>query len=275
MAAVMRGTSDSSSTPGNIPDGVVATPVETRGWFVGRNDAAAARRLVCFPHAGAGATAYLHWPRFMPPEMGLQIVRLPGRETRIREPPYRHIRDVVRDLAAATAVLADRPMVFFGHSLGAIVAFELVRELRRIGLPLPCHLYVSGRPAPHLGARKGTKPLTDEALVRLLRDLGGTPQVFFEHPTLVAAFLPPLRADLEMNERYEFVDEAPIEVSITAFSARGDQWVPAEAVAEWSNHTAREFALASVEGDHFSVVQEPQALLERVLADAETWPAAP
>jgi medium-chain acyl-[acyl-carrier-protein] hydrolase len=238
-------------------------------WFAGPANGEAQRWLLCVPHGGAGAMAFAPWRKLLPPEIGLRAVQPPGREARFREPSYRDVSSFVRDLLPSVVALADRPIAIFGHSLGAIVAFELVREMRRAGLA-PSHLHVSGRWAPHIVFKKPRiAELSDEALVALLRGLGGTPADLLDDPDLRALFLPPLRADLEMNERYEYLEEDPLDVPITAYAAVDDERVRNEDVAEWSLHTTGQFELVTVEGGHFGVMTRPEVVIDRVIGDAE------
>jgi surfactin synthase thioesterase subunit len=248
------------------------TQRETHGspWFARTAKHGARQWLLCLPHAGAGATVYASWEKLLPPDIGLRAVHLPGREMRIHERPYRDARALARELLPSVASIADRPVILFGHSVGAIVAFELACAMRRAGLPAPAHLYISGRGAPHLPLRpRATWDLTDEGLVDFLRRLGGTPAVVLDDPDLLRMFLPVLRADLEMNERYDVTDEAPLDVPITAFAATADERAPHEDVTQWASNTARRFTVMQIDGGHFAVMANPQVVIDRVVDDAE------
>jgi medium-chain acyl-[acyl-carrier-protein] hydrolase len=202
----------------------------------------------------------------------LKVAQLPGREGRFREQPYRDVRALTSALLPAVEALADRPVVLFGHSLGALAAFELAREMRRAGLPAPAHLYVSGRQAPHVGLRgRATWDLPDDALVAALRELGGTPDTVLGDPELFALLAPVLRADLEMNERYEHTPDEPLTTPITAFAAASDPRAAPGEVAEWAEHTTSRFALVKVDGGHFALLARPRLLMDRVLTDDKDW----
>lgn len=219
--------------------------------------------LLCFPHAGAGAGTYSSWARMASPDIGLRAVQPPGREARLREPAIRDARSFARAILPSVAALADRPVVLFGHSVGALTAFEVACEMRREGLPSPAGLIVSGRQAPHSppqGSRLWDLPAA--LLVEAVRGLGGTPAAVLDDPDFVAMLLPALRADLEMNECYQYTEGGPLDTPLTAFAAdRDDRASPAE-VAEWARYTSRGFTLVPVEGGHFAVTAQPRLVLE-------------
>jgi medium-chain acyl-[acyl-carrier-protein] hydrolase len=241
-------------------------------WFTGALDQPPRCWFLCFPHAGAGAAGYLGLAKLLPPGVALRVAQLPGREGRFREPPYRDVRLLATALLPAVEALADRPVVLFGHSLGALAAFEVAREMRRRGLPLPVHLYVSGRQAPSVGMRgRATWDLSDEALVATLRDLGGTPETVLGDPELFSLLAPALRADLEMNERYEYAPAEPLATAITAFAATADSRVTPGEMAAWADQTTRRFAFVQVDGGHFALLERPRLLMDRVLTDDKDW----
>jgi surfactin synthase thioesterase subunit len=185
---------------------------------------------------------------------------------RFREPAIRDAPSFARAVLPAVAALADRPIVIFGHSVGALVAFELVREMRREGLPPPARLLISGRQAPHLASQAGLiSDLPDAALLDVIRNLGGTPAVVLDDPELVGMFLPALRADLEMNECYQYVKDDALDTPITAFAAASDERVLPAGVDAWAMHTARRFTLVPVEGGHFAITTQPRLVIDHIV----------
>jgi len=205
-------------------------------------------RLVCVPHAGAGPSEYAQWPELLGPRVDVCAVQLPGHGARTREPPYREVRRVVEELHAALEPLLDAPIALYGHSMGALIAFELAREMRRRGKN-PLWLFVSAYSAPHL-------PLVGKALHQLpdAEFLDGLVTWYPTHDRaqqeMIAVLLPVLRADFELCERYQHVDEPPLGTPISAFGGISDKEIPKETLAAWSAHTTGPFQLRMIPGDH-------------------------
>lgn len=219
-------------------------------------------RLFCFPYAGGGTLIFRPWRGALPPEVELCPVQLPGREGRMREPAFDSMPALVEALSRALSPLLDLPFAFFGHSMGALVGFELARLLRRKGLPEPCHLIVSGADAPHLGrSEPPVHLLDDEALIERVREMKGTRDGVFENRELVRLFLPLLRADFAAYERYIFHPEPPLGAPITAFTGADDPYASPEGVAAWRIHTTGAFRTEVLPGDHFFIDRHPSLLV--------------
>lgn len=227
-------------------------------------------RLFCLPHAGAGASAYRAWARGLPSRVGVCPLQPPGRETRMRERALASVEPLVAELADDLAALLDRPYAVLGHSVGAVVAFELVREIRRRGGPPPVHLVVSGRAAPQLPhPRPPTGELTPDRLAGLLRDLGGTDAAVLADQALMAVMAPLFEADFAVNETYRYRSEPPLDVPITAFRSTGDPRAAAAPVAAWAAQTTREFRSHVLGDGHFALLRHPErahAVLAAMLA---------
>jgi medium-chain acyl-[acyl-carrier-protein] hydrolase len=209
--------------------------------------------LFCLPYAGGGASVFRVWPEAMPAGVELSAVQLPGHEARIREPPVDDLGALVRVLADEVAPLAREPYALFGHSMGAEIAFQLARELRRRGARAPARLFVGGRGAPHcLLKHQPILHLSDaEFLKALVERYNGIPQEVLDEPELVALILPALRADLRIVERYEYVAEPPLECPISAYGGTTDAISPEEDIRAWRSHTAGEFEATILPGGHF------------------------
>jgi medium-chain acyl-[acyl-carrier-protein] hydrolase len=239
-------------------------PPALETWLPYRRPNAAARwRLVCLPFAGGGAGAFRPWADGLPLTVDVCAVQPPGRETRFREPPFTDLRRYVAALADALAPLFDLPVTLYGHSMGALAAFELAREFRRRDGPGPARLVVSGRAAPHLPPRR--KPLhilPDREFRAELKSLGGTPPAVIDNDDLMAALLPTLRADFTAHETYESMEELPLDCSILAVTGAEDTLAPAADVDEWRRHTRAAFDLRVLPGGHFFIQTQPPLFLE-------------
>jgi medium-chain acyl-[acyl-carrier-protein] hydrolase len=221
-------------------------------------------RLFCFPYAGGGASVFYPWARGLPAGVEVCAVQLPGREARLREAPIADWDVLLARLSEALAPFMDRPFALYGHSLGAAVAFELARRLRRDGRPPPFHLFVSGHRAPHCPAEgPELHALPDDQLIAGLRRLSGTPEEVLQHAEILALLLPLLRADFALAERYEWRPEPPLPIPITAYSGADDEHVPVEGVEAWREHTSARFRHLTLPGGHFF----PQQSRAQLLAD--------
>ncbi|HET6229653.1 MAG TPA: thioesterase domain-containing protein [Longimicrobiaceae bacterium] len=225
-------------------------------------------RLLCIPHAGGGASAFRGWGDAMPPQVEVCPVQQPGREQRMGEPPIDRVEPLVRQLADAVLAGPDLPFAVFGHSNGALIGFELARELRRRGEHGPVQLFASGRRAPDV---QSTRPVVydkpDDEFIAELRELGGTPQEVLEHPELMRILLPLLRADVALNETYVYRDEPPLECPITAYGGLADLKATREETDAWRRHTAAVFTARYFPGDHFFVFSHRDLVLRTLAQD--------
>jgi medium-chain acyl-[acyl-carrier-protein] hydrolase len=225
-------------------------------------------RLFCFPYAGAGASIYRAWSNELSAEIEVVPVQLPGRETRIRETPFTDITPMVEMLVDSLADQLRTPFAFFGHSMGALISFELAQKLRSQGAPTPDYLFVSGRRAPPLRSEAfPLHTLPDHELVERLRKLNGTPEEFFSHPELLKLWLPVIRADFAVCENYVYREAAPLDCPTTTFGGLGDVNVGRDALEAWRNHTSAAFKLRMLPGDHFFLHQCRPMLLRAITDD--------
>ncbi|MET9430474.1 alpha/beta fold hydrolase [Streptomyces sp. NPDC003036] len=210
-------------------------------------------RLFCFPHAGGAAGAYLALSRRLAPELDVLAAQYPGRQDRRTEPPLDDLGRLVDALADELTPLCgdgDRPYAFLGHSMGALVAYELTRALDRRGLPGPRHLFLSGRSAP---AESDTMDRldTDEAILARIRLLGGTAVEILDEPELMELVMPPLRADYRALCSYAWRPGPPLRTPLTVLVGDSDPLVPVEAAAAWREHTTADSDLRVLPGGHF------------------------
>jgi medium-chain acyl-[acyl-carrier-protein] hydrolase len=219
-------------------------------------------RLFCFPYAGGGASIFRRWSEKLPAEIEVCPIYLPGRENRLKEPLFTRLPPLVHTLAHALHPFMDIPFAFFGHSMGALIGFELARHLRRIHYPGPTHLFISAHRAPHLpDSSSPLHALPDPALIDVLTRLGGTPQAILQHTELMNVVLPILRADLTLCETYIYTPEPPLDCPIAVFGGEQDSMVSKQELQEWRKQTRSAFTLYMLPGDHFFLQSQQNLLL--------------
>jgi surfactin synthase thioesterase subunit len=228
----------------------------------------ARRRLVCFHHAGGGPSLFREWHLDIPPDIEVLAVAIPGREMRITEQPLTQMHALVNTLVEVLPL--DLPFAFFGHSLGAIIGFELARQLRERRLPVPQHLFVSASPAPHLCRRDISRArLSDIELLRLLEGFGGTPKEILAHPEYRDMVLSILRADFGLIDEYSVADSDETRFPITAYAGISDVAVRLDRVLAWERWAVEGFVCHEFEGEHFYLTRHRQALIGNLL---NRWP---
>ncbi|WP_263357604.1 thioesterase II family protein [Acidicapsa ligni] len=210
-------------------------------------------RLLCFPYAGGAPSAFFGWPELLAPEVEVIWIQSRGRGARFLETPLNHVSEMVQEIAAALTTLDDRPFCFYGHSLGALVAFEVARLLRRNGQRGPAHLFVGAARAPQL--ERILPPLghlPDKAFIDAIQSrYSGIPAAILDDPEMMQLFLPTLRADFAAYEGYRYVEERLLACPITTFVGAHDPVVTAEAMAAWAEHSSAPFTAHTLPGDHF------------------------
>lgn len=229
---------------------------------------APALRLFCFPFAGAGAAVFRDW--LLSAELGAEIWALcaPGRETRRAQTPLRRLDPLLDDYVRQLEPLLDRPFAFFGHSMGALVAFETVRRLASSGAPLPAHMFLGGCRAPDCPPKRAPMSALpdDELLVRLL-EMAGPSRSAIRDPGLLLRTAPVLRADLELCERYRYEPGPPLAVPVTCFAAVDDSEVDLPDVAAWLWHTRSPGRLVTFTGGHLFLHDHRDEILREIAYD--------
>lgn len=252
-----------------------------RRWLAGREpDPRAEFRLFCLPYAGGSAAVFRGWQEAAPAGMQVCPIELPGRGARYGEPPFHRVRPLVASLAGALDDAVDRPFALFGHSMGALLVFELARTFRRRGSPEPVRLFVSGASAPdspHPHPPLHSAP--PEHLRRRLRELNGTPRELLENDELMELMLPVLLADFAVVETYEYQPEPPLAMPVSVFAGNADDSVPASTLPGWRKQTRSGSRLRVFDGGHFFLRKSSAEVFDAVLTDladhsAETAPSA-
>jgi medium-chain acyl-[acyl-carrier-protein] hydrolase len=226
-------------------------------------------RLLCVPYAGVGASAYRLWRGALSPDIEVLALQAPGRESRLRETPFTEMQSLVTAATEAVRDELDVPFAIFGHSVGALIAFELVRHLRDEGCSEPVHLFVSGRRPPHLPPRHpAIAQLPDhEFVAEIDRRYGGIPAEVMSEPDLLALLLPGLKADIALFEGYRYRPLAPLACPISAYGGSQDaDAVPAD-LGRWQQLTRGAFTVRTFPGAHF-FLQTAHADVVRAVGDA-------
>jgi medium-chain acyl-[acyl-carrier-protein] hydrolase len=225
-------------------------------------------RLFCFPYSGGGASIFRLWPQGLPEEIEVCSIQLAGHESRLREPLFTRLTPLVQALTQAISPYLNMPFAFFGHSLGALVSFELARQFHRQALPAPVHLFVSGRRAPQFPEPgPPTHQLPDAQFVSKLRRLSGTPEGVLQDAELMQLFLPILRADFAIIETFVYSAGAKLACPISAFGGLQDSETSREDIAGWREQTSGPFELRMLPGDHFFLHSARAQVLQHIAQD--------
>lgn len=227
-------------------------------------------RLFCLPFAGAGPQSFHPWVEELPESVELVTVYLPGRGRRFHEAPFTMVPRLVHNLCDELALWLqdDKPFALFGHSLGAILAFETCRELRRRGSLLPGHLLVSGHGAPQRAAiGRRLSGLSDDEVVGTLRGFQGTPPEVLANRELMRLILPALRADLELHESYRYLPDAPLQCPITVFAGEDDRLCNRESLEAWQEQTTEAIQVLMFPGGHFFLTTCQERFLTALVSE--------
>ncbi len=223
----------------------------------------ARRRLFCFPYAGGAASIYRTWHQYLPPEIELCAVQLPGRENRIKEAPFTNVTQLVQTLIPHLLPALDKPFALFGHSMGSLIAYELAQQLQ-IGRHMPTHLIVSGRRAPILpdpAPPLHTLPGDDAFLAGLQRRYNNLPALMLSDAAFRDLFTPLLRADMTLVETYTYTSRPPLTCPLLVLGGEEDANTSQAELRSWQSLTSADFAVQRFPGGHFYLNEQTQPLL--------------
>ncbi|CAM2006493.1 thioesterase II family protein [Acanthopleuribacter pedis] len=230
------------------------------------------KRLFAFHHGGGSAVFVKNWHTFLGEDVEVVGVQLPGRQERMREKPITQVEALVQPLAQALQPYTDLPFYLFGHSLGAMVSFELARYLCDFTSAQPQALIVSGRHAPQV---KSVFPkiarLDDQAFLEGVKNYDGLPAEILAHKELLQLILPSLRADFALSETYFYQPAPPLPHPIAAIGGNADRSVPVANLEAWQKQTRGGFSMQLIDGGHFYFEEQPDAFftaLKQVLDGA-------
>ncbi len=218
-------------------------------------------RLFCFPFAGGTANNFRWWIKHLPENDEVYAMQLPGRGARLQETPYDAMHQVTRELLPAIIQRLDKPVVFFGHSMGAAVAYQLSVELQEIGAPLPAYLFFSGS-APislHNSGRR-VHAFDEKELMQELKALGGTPPDILENPDFLRYYIPGIKADFKVLENFVPLELKMLYSPFTVWGGLSDYRVPVEMLQGWSRFSHYPIKIRKFQGGHMFIDQQQSGL---------------
>ncbi|GAC1352807.1 MAG: alpha/beta fold hydrolase [Polyangiales bacterium] len=231
---------------------------------LGKPRDAASVRLFCFPHAGGSSAVFQSWRARLPQSIDVCPVELPGRARRFSEAPVEKLSDLIEPIASALEPHVGGSFALFGHSMGALIAFEVARSLRDRGR-LPSHLFVAGMGGPReKSTDRDLRSLDDADFAEAVREINGTPSEVLADQELSAIFLRILRADFTAVETHTCQASLPLGCPITAFGGSSDPWVNLRSLSSWKEETSARFEAVMFEGDHFFVRPAEGPLLAKI-----------
>jgi medium-chain acyl-[acyl-carrier-protein] hydrolase len=234
-------------------------------FLVARPKPRARTRLFCFPYAGGSASAYLSWEDLLPEHIELVAVQLPGRANRLDETLLTSISQMADHIVRAIPPLLNLPYLFYGHSLGSAVSFEVLHGLRARGLPLPKRFFCGARRAPHLAPRLA--PIHEyplEQFKRELKNLNGTPDVVLNNAEMMELLVPMLRADLKAAYTYHRKPEMKLDCNVSMFCGARDDKVFPEDMQDWQEHFFKQGDLRIFDGGHFFLDENRSSVVKEI-----------
>jgi surfactin synthase thioesterase subunit len=223
-------------------------------------------RLVCLPHAGGSASFYFPVSRALAPDVEVLCVQYPGRQDRRHEPNITSIPDLADQVYQALLPWADRPMAFFGHSMGAILGFELALRAAERGDLRLAHLFASGRRAPSRYRDEQVHRRTDQEIVARLRGLKGTETAVLGDAETLSMILPAVRGDYQAIETYRHRPGAVLDVPVTVIVGDQDEMTTLEEAGDWAEHTTGPFDMSVFPGGHFYLTEHAAQVIELISA---------
>lgn len=227
-------------------------------------------RLFCFPYAGGGTSIFHPWSVELTPKLEVCPIQLPGRDERLHEKPFIEFSDLVEGLIQGLEPQLQMPFVFFGHSMGALLAFEVARELGKRYQITPVHLFISACRAPHLSDSLPPLPNStacDEEIIAQLHSFNSIPEWILQNTDLMRYVLPIFRADLQVVKNYNYSDGEPLDCPITVFGGKQDTLVCYEHLIAWQTQTKSSFNIKMFAGNHFFLQSQRSMLLQSITVE--------
>jgi surfactin synthase thioesterase subunit len=237
-------------------------------WFlITRPKPLARYRLFCYPYAGGNAMAFMSWEDLLPASIELVAIQPPGRGARLGESLLTSVEQMAEQLVHAIPPMLNRPYLIYGHSLGAVVGFELLHALKANHLPLPQRYFGAARRAPQAPPRLA--PTHEYPLERFkaeLKSLNGTPDAVLENPNLMELIVPILRTEMKAAYVYHREPEARLECEVSVFGGARDERVLPEELMGWQDHFAKQMDLRIFDGGHFFMEDNKHLVVNAICA---------
>jgi surfactin synthase thioesterase subunit len=228
-----------------------------------------APRLICLPHAGGSASFYVPMARGLAPGIDVGLVQYPGRQDRLREPCINDLRELADATFAALRPELDHPVAFFGHSMGATLAFEIALRMEEAGLPAPLRLFVSARRAPSAHRDERIHQRDDDGMIAEIRGLSGTDTRALGDEEIMRMAMPSIRADYTAAETYRYRPGPLLGSPFSVLIGKSDPKATLDEAGLWRDHTSAETELTVFDGGHFYLMQHQQEVL-RLIRDRLT-----
>lgn len=248
-----------------------SNPQPAESWLIRMRGTWPAMRLYCFSHAGGNASDFLPWRKLFDASFEICAIALPGRGARRSEHPRHQLTELAGELAQAISAETSIPFAFFGHSLGALLAFETARYCQQHALPTPLHVFASGCPAPqHRNPARGISNLPTDELIAVLRGYNRTPPEVLANAELMDMVLPAIRADFAMAEQYAYLPAPALRMPVTVLAGASDHAMSAAQAQGWAKETSAECRIRWYDGGHFFLDQHLPAVARCILSDLGT-----
>ncbi|MEU9919255.1 alpha/beta fold hydrolase [Streptomyces sp. NPDC051001] len=221
-------------------------------------------RLVCFPYAGGSASFFFPVSKALHPSVEVVALQYPGRQTRLHEPRIDNVPEFTDQIFAVLQHLDDKPTALFGHSMGAVLAYEVALRMQDAGVPAPIRLFASGRRAPSLYGDEQVHTGSDAELVAELRKLSGTNEMLLGDPEVLAMILPALRSDYTAVERYRHEPGRRLDCPVTVLTGDSDPRVSVDEAEAWAEHTTGACETEVFRGGHFFLVDHIAEVIDLV-----------
>ncbi len=231
-----------------------------------RDTANCTMKMICFPHAGGSAQDYKKWLDYLPADVDLIVAQMPGRAERIQEKLCCNFDELISHFLEEVEPFLDRHYFLLGHSLGASLAFEIAKGIRRLGYRMPNRLIVISRSGPSIPEANIKYNLPDEKLIDYLKSQSGTDEKILDDREILNFFLPIIRNDIKLADTYNeyYKKEAPLSCPINVLWGNKESNLDRRMIEEWKNETSSQFTEEQFEGNHFFLHEQTEKVINRI-----------